>query len=414
MSGRQIGLSDNPNVRRNWLLISIITSLSILCFFKYFNFFADGLEGLLNTLGISASWPTLHIILPVGISFFTFQTMTYTIDVYLGRMDSEKDAIKYFTYVAFFPQLVAGPIERARNLLPQFQKSTCITWHEIYQGISLIILGLFLKVVIADSLAPSVDNIFMTVEDRNGGELLLGAIYFACQIYGDFCGYSTIAIGIAYIMGFRLMTNFQTPYFSTSIQKFWRNWHISLSSFFRDYVYIPLGGSKRTDLSTKRNLLVTFTLSGLWHGANWTFLIWGGLHGLALIAAVYLARSTYWLHEWLKIILGWVATMAVVLIGWVIFRSPDMGFAFDYIGRMVTDLQMPQSSRSALVYVLLVPLLDSLWTKDVRLDQGLGLYFLRAPVKIFIEALVLSAMLMMILSHLTINGGNNEFIYFQF
>ena len=414
ISGRQIGLSVDPKIQRFWLIVSIVTSLSILGVFKYFNFFVGEFTLLLNTFNIPVSWTTLHIILPVGISFFTFQTLTYTIDIYLGRMEREKDPIKYFTYVAFFPQLVAGPIERASNLLPQLQKTTSITWPKIYQGISLIIFGLFLKVVVADSLAPIVDKIFSDVESQNGGELLLGAVYFACQIYGDFCGYSTIAIGVSYIMGFRLMTNFNTPYFSKSIQEFWRNWHISLSSFFRDYIYIPLGGSRNSQLSTIRNILVTFMLSGLWHGANWTFLAWGSLHGFAIIAALYLRQTTKWMNHRIKSILGWIATMVVVLVGWVIFRSPDLNFALGYLYQMVTDFEMSDYSSRAIHFVLFVVLIDCLWVKNVRLRNGIKLPFPESIFKSIVESMLLSIMLLMIVYYLVINGGNNEFIYFQF
>lgn len=283
-----------------------------------------------------------------------------------------------------------------------------------YQGVSLVIFGLFLKVVIADSLAPVVDEIFSTADVRSGADLLLGAIYFSCQIYGDFCGYSTIAIGVAGIMGFQLMTNFRTPYFSTSIRDFWRNWHISLSTFFRDYVYIPLGGSRHSTVDTNRNLLVTFLLSGLWHGANWTFVVWGGIHGLALIAACHLGISSQRIGHRIHAFLGWSATMAVVLVCWVIFRSPDIGFATEYIIRMITDVEPSSLIDSTLIYVVLVPLVDLVWRKDVRLEHGLNLGLLRPMRHMMAEAVVLAAMLHALLIFFMTREGNNAFIYFQF
>ena len=267
-----------------YLWISVIFNLSILGFFKYFNFFIESFFDLLYGFGyeIKSKW-SLNIILPLGISFYTFQTMSYVIDVYKKKLEPTKDFISFACYVTFFPQLVAGPIERATNLLPQILSKRKFSIEQFYQGLRLILFGLFKKVVIADSLAPLVDLIFADYQNYGGGTLFLGAIYFAFQIYCDFSGYSDIAIGTSKLFGFEIMSNFKFPYFSRNIGEFWRKWHISLSSWFRDYLYIPIGGSKAGKMKSIRNIIVIFLVSGFWHGANWTFLFWGLFHSILFI-----------------------------------------------------------------------------------------------------------------------------------
>ena len=281
--GQHIYRSGSDARKKYFLIFSLAINLGLLGFFKYFNFFLDTLKLSLDFMGVSIHTASLEIILPVGISFYTFQTMSYTIDIYKGRMKPTKDAFQFFAFVAFFPQLVAGPIERARRFLPQFGQNQQFDAAKATSGLRLMLWGFFKKIVIADNLAVFVDHIFDHPEGFSAYGILLGGILFAFQIYCDFSGYSDIAIGLGKTMGFDLVRNFDKPYLSKSFSEFWRRWHISLSTWFRDYVYIPLGGNRLSGSRTNINLLVTFVLSGLWHGANFTFLIWGFLHGIMLI-----------------------------------------------------------------------------------------------------------------------------------
>jgi len=400
--------------RKRWLLFSLCTNLGILGFFKYFDFFVTEAQGGLQALGLDVNVSTLNIILPVGISFYTFQTLTYTIDIYRGQLKPTRNLLAFAAYVAFFPQLVAGPIERAANLLPQFEKSWVFDETRIIQGLRLILFGLVLKVCVADKLAPLVDQIFAAPESYNGGVLALGAVYFAFQIYGDFCGYSTIAIGLAKLLGFELMTNFRTPYFATSIQDFWRRWHISLSSFFRDYVYIPLGGSRTATLKKNRNLFVTFTVSGLWHGANWTFILWGMYHGMLLIAQNHLSKiGVPNIPKWLANLIYMCLTFVLVCIGWIIFRAPSIGEAYTYILRVFTDLGVPDVLRSGVIYVLIAMVVDYVWRKDVRLESVEIFNFGRGAAGVMRWS-TYTLMFWMIVVGMANRAGVQQFIYFQF
>ena len=287
--GLRMGAAKSRGERKALMGVSLAMNLGLLAVFKYLGFFAGQFGELLQGLGFAVDDVTLSILLPVGVSFYTFQTLSYTIDVYREQLEPERDMVAFFAFVAFFPQLVAGPIERASRLLPQIAKARRFDVSHAREGLRMMLWGLIAKVVIADNLAPIVDDIFATPGDQDSLRLLWGAVAFAFQIYGDFAGYSLIAIGVARLFGIELMWNFAYPYFSTSIADFWRRWHISLSSWFRDYVFIPLGGSRTTEPLWARNILVTFTVSGLWHGANWTFLMWGFLHGCYYLPTI--ARS---------------------------------------------------------------------------------------------------------------------------
>jgi len=278
--GIKITKSDNKKHQKLFLLLSIFVNLGFLGFFKYFNFFIDNFYDAFTILGTHFNKPSLTILLPVGISFYTFQTMSYSIDVYQRKLTPTKDIFAFFAYVSFFPQLVAGPIERAKNLLPQFYTKKTFDYPQAADGMRQILWGFFKKIVIADSAAIYVNNIFANYTDYSGSTLIIGGILFAFQIYGDFSGYSDIAIGTARLFGFNLMRNFAFPYFSRDIAEFWRRWHISLSSWFKDYVYIPLGGSRGTKAKMIRNTFIIFIVSGFWHGANWTFVIWGTLNAI--------------------------------------------------------------------------------------------------------------------------------------
>ncbi|MEZ4808462.1 MAG: MBOAT family O-acyltransferase [Flavobacteriales bacterium] len=289
--GRAMGRSQQGTTRRSLLALSLVGNLGMLCTFKYFNFFAGSLATAFASVGVHLDTVTLDVVLPVGISFYTFQTLSYTIDVYRKQLEPATDPIGFFAYVAFFPQLVAGPIERATNLLPQFATRRLFDPAKATDGLRQILWGLFKKAVIADACAPIVDRIFDPGASWSGSTLLLGIFLFAFQIYCDFSGYSDIAIGVARLFGFELMRNFAFPYFSRDIAEFWRRWHISLNTWFRDYVYIPLGGSKGGSLLRVRNILIVFLLSGLWHGANWTFVIWGLINALLFIPLLLSGRN---------------------------------------------------------------------------------------------------------------------------
>ncbi|MCA9176294.1 MAG: MBOAT family protein [Planctomycetales bacterium] len=279
--GRALHAAESPAVRRAWLWASIGCNLGLLGFFKYFNFFLDGFRQLLELFGMNAHPAALLIILPVGISFYTFQTLSYTIDIYRGRLKARDSLLDYLAFVSFFPQLVAGPIERASRLLPQFETPRSWSTPEFQQGCRRVLWGLFKKIVIADTLAEIVVATYANPAQASGTELAVATVLFSFQIYCDFCAYSDIAIGVAKMFGIQLSRNFAYPYFSQSMWEFWQRWHISLSSWFRDYVYIPLGGNREGHWQQRRNVVATFLLSGLWHGAAWRFLAWGGLHGVA-------------------------------------------------------------------------------------------------------------------------------------
>ena len=385
----------HKRIKNFCLVISILINLAVLVYFKYAGFFVSE---FVNAFNIDSNFSLENIILPVGISFYIFQSFTYVIDVFSGKMLPEKDPIKYFTFISFFPQLVAGPIERASSLLPQFKTIKGIEAANFYTGLKIIIIGLFLKVFIADSIAPMVDMIFSGYQNYNGGTLLLGAIGFMIQIYGDFAGYSLIAIGVAKILGFSLMKNFNTPYFATSIQDFWRRWHISLSSFFRDYVYIPFGGSRRSEGVTRRNLLLTFSVSGLWHGANWTFVFWGVAHGLLLIFQRVASVS---LHRFL----GWLATMVVVLLLWVLFRSDSLYDFYSYVEIIIFNPGLPEVGRRIAVFVIYYFALDLVLL--YYSEQGNSWF----SSDIF-ESISLAVMIVLVVG--TIHDETQNFIYFQF
>ena len=338
--GKKLGTNSIQWQRKGLLLISLIVNLSLLAYFKYFNFFIDSFSDLLNQLGLQANTSSLNIILPVGISFYTFQTLSYTIDIYKKEIKPTNNFIAFFTFVAFFPQLVAGPIERAKRLLPQFEKARKFQYKFASSGAKLILIGFFKKMVVADNAARLVDIVYNDPISYAGFPMLVATIFFSFQIYCDFSGYSDIAVGTARIMGFELINNFNKPYFASSIADFWRRWHISLSTWFRDYVYIPLGGNRKGKLKTFINIIFTFTISGLWHGANWTFIAWGAIHGIMLI--IYrlikdlnerLNHIVFKLPHLLRVII----TFIVVCFAWVFFRANSLNDAVFIISNMFGD-----------------------------------------------------------------------------
>lgn len=327
--------------RGHILLISIVANVSVLAFFKYYNFFIENVNDIFSFLGTSQNLPFLNILLPIGLSFHTFQAMSYTIEVYKGNQKAEKHFGIYALYVMFYPQLVAGPIERPQNILHQFHKKQNFSASNLWIGLRLMLWGLFKKVVVADRLSIFVDRVFDNPSGQNSIVLALGAVFFAIQIYCDFSGYSDMAIGAARTMGFNLMTNFNRPYFATNIKNFWDRWHISLSTWFRDYVYIPLGGNRVKVGRLYFNIAVVFLLSGLWHGANWTFIVWGALHVMYLFAYMFISRNI----GWNKIstykgfpFFAWMVTFTLVCFAWVFFRAENVDAAVEYIGNFFYNL----------------------------------------------------------------------------
>lgn len=337
-----IDISKTPKFRKLMLLCSLVLNLGLLGIFKYLNFFIGSFNDIFALTHTNHSFNTLNIILPIGISFYTFQTISYSIDVYNKKLKPVKSFIDFAAYVSFFPQLVAGPIERATNLMPQILSPVKFDLSETVYGMRLILWGLFKKVVVADNAGQLVDNIFGTYQHQSGVVLWLGVFLFAFQIYGDFSGYTDIAIGVARLFGIRLMQNFSMPYFSRDIAEFWRRWHISLTTWFRDYVYIPLGGSRVSRFLIVRNTLVVFVLSGVWHGAKWNFLVWGLFHALLFIPLILAAKnrnniteieSNYILPNF-KQTIQIVSTFLMVSLGWVFFRAETLNEAFLYFKGM--------------------------------------------------------------------------------
>lgn len=319
--------------RRTILVFSMVMNLGFLGFFKYFGFFADNLAALITSLGMTPSWTTLHIILPVGISFYTFQSMSYTIDVYRKELPWEPSLLKFATFIALFPQLVAGPIVRAADFLYQMKEDKKFDWNRWNSGMGRVLWGFFKKIAIADSIAPFVDQCFAAPDSFGSLHLLIGVVFYSFQIYCDFSGYSDIAIGLARMMGYHFPENFRTPYFSKSFSEFWTRWHISLSSWLRDYLYIPLGGNRHGKLATYKNNMLTMLLGGLWHGANWAFIFWGFLHGLYLI--VQRMVTPVWrgfvravrLPRFVDDAVAVGVVYALTLLAWIYFRSGSIGLA---------------------------------------------------------------------------------------
>ncbi len=409
-------IADNKR-RKQLLTISLIANLGILAFFKYFNFFADSLEILMLSIGIQPSFNTLNIILPVGISFYTFQSMSYTIDVYRRNIPAETDFTRFATYIAFFPQLVAGPIVRAADFLPQFRREVKFDWERCMAGLTQMLWGFFKKVAIADSLAPFVDQCFQMPDNFPAIHLIIGIVFYSFQIYCDFSGYSDIAIGLARMMGFDFPMNFRTPYFSRSFSEFWTRWHITLSSWLRDYLYIPLGGNRKGTLMTYRNLMITMLLGGLWHGASWVFIFWGFLHGMYLVLQRLLSGTITKIYQLLHIpnFIQLNLSIAVVYfltcLAWIYFRSPNFEIAHTIINRIVAmDSLNPSSIINKFIFLkgaILIAFLLMVEITDFRFNY-LYLTVKRPAFRLFSYALLL----WMIAFFGTF--GTNSFIYFQF
>ena len=338
---------DNKTKAKIWLWVSVVFNVGLLGLFKYYNFFVDSLIDMVGSVGyeIKSVW-TLRIILPVGISFYTFQTMSYSFDIYYKKLQPTRNVLSFIAFVAFFPQLVAGPIERASNLLSQINSRRVFSYAQGSSGLKLILWGFFKKLVIADSLAPIVDDIFTNYAHYPASTLILGVCLFSFQVYGDFSGYSDIAIGTAKLFGIELMSNFKFPNFSRNVAEYWQRWHVSLSTWFRHYIYIPLGGSRVSKLKSVRNIILIFVVSGFWHGANWTFIFWGGLHALFYIPVFLMGRNRLYadnviaqnsIMPSIKEVLQVLLTFALVTFSRIFFRSPTLTDAFNYMQRIGTD-----------------------------------------------------------------------------
>ncbi len=394
------------------LTFSLIINFGILFLYKYFNFFNESVYAVLDLLNIRWEVPNLDLLLPVGISFYTFQAVGYTVDVFRGDLKTERNFKIYALFVSFFPQLVAGPIERAKNLLPQFRKKHYFDSSRLVIGLKQMIWGYFMKVVIADRLALYVNATFNNVDAHNGTTLLIGSVFFAFQIYCDFAGYSNIAIGASRIMGFDLMKNFNRPYFALNISEFWHRWHISLSTWFRDYVYIPLGGNRVSKSRNYLNLFITFALSGIWHGASWTFFIWGSIHGFYLIIQKFLKFDKIECDSiFIKKIGLIMFNFMIVLVAWIFFRANSLSDAFKVLEKIVLDPGLPfTESATTLLYGLFG--LAILIIKEIMDESSPNRYNSFENSNSLISAFKMAVLIVIILSIGVFDGS--QFIYFQF
>jgi alginate O-acetyltransferase complex protein AlgI len=402
--------------RKIWLWFGISVSIGLLAAFKYYDFFAKSFSELINGFGFHSSPILLKLILPVGISFYTFHGLSYVIDIYYKRIKAEKNIIDYSLFVSYFPLLVAGPIERATHLLPQLKVKREFSFEKAKEGIYQIIWGLVKKVVIADTCSIYANAVFDNYNSMNSLSLILGAVYFAFQIYGDFSGYSDIALGTSKLFGIDLLKNFDFPYFSRDIAEFWRKWHISLSSWFRDYIYIPLGGSKGSKLFQIRNVFVIFLVSGFWHGANWTYVAWGFINALYFIPLLVLNRNRNNLDSFkisfnlssVRILLNILITFTITCLAWIFFRAKTIHDAISYIQRMVTDLNFtPQYFKferynyEIIIMILLFVMVE--WNNRYKIEPLSGRY---SWLKVSLSILAIIA--------LGIFTDYKNFIYFQF
>ena len=401
-----IDRSDKVKIRKLWLIAAVVVNIAILFFYKYYGFVADSISAIMGTMGMTIHIPGLKVLLPVGISFYIFQALGYLIDVYRKDIVSEKNFITYALFVSFFPQLVAGPIERSTNLLPQFKKDREFNYDFAISGFKLMLWGYFLKLCMADRASIYVDKVFNSIGSHEGYSTLIASLLFSLQIYGDFAGYSLIAIGCARILGFSLNDNFKRPYFSVSITDFWHRWHISLSSWLRDYIYFPLGGSKTSKLKTYRNILATFAISGLWHGANWTFVLWGVLHGIVQCIERALGLNKKQFRSWSKL-LHIVVTFLIANCLWVLFRANTIGDAMIAFQQMfsLSDLTFFDDS-FVLYYMIVVGII--VFVKDFIDEQQYC-----KTIKPWISNYLWPIFLMLCIGCLGVFEGG-QFIYFQF
>ncbi len=418
--GKRIFHAKTKTTKKILLLVSLGLNLGLLFYFKYVNFFIDSFISSFNLFGGSLDSFTLNIILPVGISFYTFQTLSYTIDIYKAKITPTNDALSFFAFVAFFPQLVAGPIERASHLLPQFHKTYSFNYKSLKSGLLLMAFGLFKKMVIADRLAIVVNEVYNNPIGHSGQDLIIATIFFAFQIYCDFSGYSDIAIGTSRILGFDLMKNFDTPYFARSITDFWRRWHISLSTWFRDYVYIPLGGSRKGEYRLYLNLFIVFVVSGLWHGAAITFIIWGAIHGVFIVFEKALSNHKIKFNRdrFSPALVSTIFTFCIVCFAWIFFRANSFAdsifivknlFSFDPIQVNFYELGLPSHEfKLAVIVIILLLLFDFVHRKHNAIKLLNRTNFI---VRYLIYTIVIYSI---VIFGVYGNDSVSEFIYFQF
>lgn len=416
-TGLKMGDARNPHIKKFWLVLSVSINLSFLAILKYYNFFADSFIEALAALGVEANVRTINVILPVGISFYTFHGLSYVIDIYKDRIKPERSFVDYSVFVSFFPLLVAGPIERATHLLPQIQRERRFAYSQAADGLKQILWGLFKKVVIADNCAEYANLIFNNSDQHSGSTLLMGAFFFTIQIYGDFSGYSDIALGVARLLGIELLRNFAYPYFSRDIAEFWRRWHISLSSWFRDYVYFPLGGSRGITWLKVRNTFIIFLLSGFWHGANWTFIAWGALNAIYFLPLLLTKRN----RENLEVVakgklfptvqelLAMATTFLMTMFAWILFRAEDIGHAIRYIKGIFSAsvLSLPAYLPTELL-LLIVAFLAVEWLGREQ-PYALAKFALSWPKPVK-WALYYGIVIVLFMY----TGKEQQFIYFQF
>ncbi len=417
--GLQLVRAINPLKKKMFLWVSLLVNLGTLGFLKYFNFFLESFISAFSLFGAEIKVNSLHILLPVGISFYTFQTMSYTIDVYKGRLQPSKDLISFLAFVSFFPQLVAGPIERATNLLSQFHNKRLFNYQRAMDGIHQMLWGLFKKVVIADSCAEFANQVFNNSANMNSSTLILGAVFFTFQIYGDFSGYSDIAIGTARLFGFNLMQNFSVPYFSRDIAEFWRRWHISLTTWFRDYIYIPLGGSRGSTSLRIRNTFIIFLISGLWHGANWTYVTWGGINAVYFLPLLLTKKNRNNLDTIakgrlcpnLREVFQVMVTFCLTVFAWIFFRAENIPHAIHYIKGIFNSsiLELPSIISIKLIIVIAFVCLMLVFEWFGRSNRH-PLRFKSSQPKI-INYLIVTTLIVIIIFF---SGSSQNFIYFQF
>ena len=419
--GSMLRNEENNSKRKILLWVSIIVNLGFLGFFKYYNFFLDNFITAFSFFGTEKKATYLNIILPVGISFYTFQTLSYTIDIYKRKLEATKDFIAFSAFVSFFPQLVAGPIERATHLLPQFYIKKTFNYTLAVNGMRQILWGLFKKIVIADNCAELANHIFNNSADMDGSALLLGAIFFTFQIYGDFSGYSDIAIGTSRLFGFDLMQNFNFPYFSRDIAEFWRRWHISLNTWFRDYLYIPLGGSRGGTWIKVRNIFIIFLVSGFWHGANWTFIAWGALNALYFLPIMLLNRNrnntdTVAQGKYLptfKELIQMGITFGLTVLAWIFFRAENIGHAWDYLSSIFSkSIFSPppfseiKTTLTTLILISVFVIVEWIGREQQFAIKSLGFKWKRPFRHAMYYAIIVAI--------LWFGGKEQQFIYFQF
>jgi alginate O-acetyltransferase complex protein AlgI len=404
-AGLQIERTEGSS-RKSWLILSLIANIGVLAVFKYYNFFIDNIHTGFLFFGKPLSLPILKMALPIGLSFHTFQAMSYTIEVYRKKQAAERNFVVYALYVMFYPQLVAGPIERPQNVLPQLKEFREYNWDNVKEGLTRMLWGFFKKVVIADRLAIVVDRTFTHTHDSSSLALFTGAVFYSFQIYCDFSGYSDIALGAAKVMNIRLMENFNQPYLSRGMTDFWTRWHISLSSWFRDYLYIPLGGNRKGEFRRKLNVLIVFLLSGLWHGANWTFIIWGLLHGLLVILLTRKNSDTTG-RSFLVNVLKVSGTFILVTFLWIFFRSPNLSAAWDYIQHICAfrggSNYIGFGSRAELLFsIMLIGIM-------LLREKYLQTHFISSNARFYLYTAV-----MVVICYFFGVFAENQFIYFQF